>query len=309
MRGTRYAAWLALIYVLTASVWILASSQVAFWLSSRPDVLRSIEQVKGIAFVLVTGGALFLGTRALFARIEAAADELVVRERALLNNERRALAGLMAATVAHDANNVLASVLFDLDALDDPREGPEARARLKAAVSRLVELNRRLVQVKRNSTSTNAVPAELGAVVDDAVELVRKHPALRRVQLEVRRASALQVVTQPVLISQIVANLLVNAGEATNGSGRVSLRLAPEGEGVALEVHDSGPGVAPERRAGLFEALTSSKPDGSGMGLFSVRACARALGGEVEVGDSDLGGACFKVRLPRRPPRANESFG
>ncbi len=303
MRGTRYAAWLASIYVVVATVWILGSSQVAYWLADRPDVLRSIEQVKGVAFVLVTGAALFLGARALFGRIERAAEDLVLRERALVGNERRALAGLMAATVAHDANNVLAGVLFDLEALGDPAEAPAAQGRLKAAVSRLVELNRRLVQMKRNSTSSNTVPVELGTVVREAVELVRKHPALRRTELDLSLGAPLQVSTQPVLISQIVANLLVNAGEATDGSGRVSVRLGPEGEGVLLEVHDSGPGVPVERRAGLFEALTSTKPDGSGMGLFSVRACARALGGEVSVGDSELGGARFRVRLPRRPPQ------
>jgi len=309
MRGQRYAAWLATVYVLVASVWILVSSQVAYLLESRPEVLRSIEQGKGVAFVLVTGVGLYVGARTLFGRIEAAARELVVRERALINNQRRALAGLMAATVAHDANNVLAAVLFDLDALDDPREGTAARTRLKAAVSRLVELNRRLVQVKRHSASSNTVPVELGEVVREAVELVRKHPSLRGTRLKVSTGPALELHTQPLLISQIVANLLVNAGEAVGASGQVALEVRSEAEAVVLEVHDSGPGVPPERRANLFEALVSTKPDGSGMGLFSVRACARALGGDASVGDSPLGGACFRVRFPRAPPRDRDPPG
>jgi signal transduction histidine kinase len=102
-----------------------------------------------------------------------------------------------------------------------------------------------------------------------------------------------------VLVSQVVTNLLVNAGEATGGKGLIEVRVVPAGDEVRLEVHDSGPGVPLNRRATLFEALASTKPEGSGMGLFSVRACARAMGGDVAVLDSDLGGACFRVSFPR----------
>jgi two-component system, NtrC family, sensor kinase len=297
--GARYAAWIAITYVVVASLWIVTSSEVASWLVREADALHRVEQFKGVGFVLITGVALFWGARAAFRRIEAAAGELLRRERALLTNERRAFAGLMAGTVAHDANNVLASVLFDLEALDDAAEAAAARVRLKAAVSRLIELNRRLVQVTRQSTTSRLGTLELGAAVREAVDLVRKHPALRRAAIEVLTGPPAKVVAQPLLISQIVANLMVNAGEATGGTGRLSVRVLARDAQVHLEVHDSGPGVAPERRASIFEALSSTKPEGSGMGLFSVRACARALGGQVEVLDSELGGACFQVRLPR----------
>jgi signal transduction histidine kinase len=65
-----------------------------------------------------------------------------------------------------------------------------------------------------------------------------------------------------------------------------------------IAVHDNGPGVAVERRAGLFDALVTTKPNGTGLGLFSVKACATALGGRVDVGDSPLGGAVFSIVLP-----------
>jgi two-component system CitB family sensor kinase len=76
------------------------------------------------------------------------------------------------------------------------------------------------------------------------------------------------------------------------------VRVRTEAGRAVIEVHDNGPGVPVERRADLFTSLATTKPDGNGLGLFSVKACANGLGGQVEVGDSPLGGALFRIRLP-----------
>ena len=99
----------------------------------------------------------------------------------------------------------------------------------------------------------------------------------------------------------MVSNLVLNAGEAANGRGTIEVATAEQGDEVLIEVHDDGPGVAKERRATLFDNLATTKATGTGLGLFSVRACAQGLGGSVEVGESPLGGALFRVRLPRQP--------
>lgn len=301
-RSIRYAAWLAAVYVVVSATWISATSALAVWLEPRVEGLHRIEQIKGIGFVLVSGAVLYLGACALFRRIEMAGERLVRQERALVANERRVFAGLMAGSVAHDANNVLQALLVDVDDLaraETPRADAEViHQRLTASVDRLVDLNRRLVQVTRHTATAHAVVLDVGVAVREAVELVRKHPAMQGVAIELTTAS-LPLAAQPGLISQIVTNLVVNAGEAAGEGGRVAVRVLEHPGEVRVEVHDSGPGVPRERRATLFEALTTTKPDGNGMGLFSVRACAKALGGDVGVGDSELGGACFWVRLPR----------
>ncbi len=304
MYRTRYAFWLALLYLLVAGAWIMGSSEVATWFAHDVVLLRRIEEIKGLAFVIVTAGALFVGARVLFARIEQAAEELVRRERALVSNERRAFAGLMAASVAHDVNNVLMVVLSDVDELRDPQtkeRAASAHARLQTSLQHLVDLNRRLVLTVRHNTNARMEPLELTAATRETVEFDRKHQALRNTTLTLDLGPPVTLLAQPVLVSQLVTNLVVNAGEATGGKGQVEVRLAATLSEVTLEVHDSGPGVPPERRATLFEALATTKTDGNGMGLFSVRACARALGGDVAVLDSPLGGACFRVTLPRAP--------
>jgi nitrogen-specific signal transduction histidine kinase len=66
-------------------------------------------------------------------------------------------------------------------------------------------------------------------------------------------------------------------------------------------VHDNGPGIPQERRSSLFDAMTTTKQGGSGLGLFSARTCVHGLGGMLEVAVSPLGGALLRVRLPRHP--------
>jgi nitrogen-specific signal transduction histidine kinase len=79
------------------------------------------------------------------------------------------------------------------------------------------------------------------------------------------------------------------------------VRVLAEGDGARIEVHDDGPGVAPELRDHVFDGFVTTKPEGSGLGLLSMRVAAFEHGGRVALADSDLGGACFQLWLPREP--------
>ncbi|GMU59912.1 MAG: hypothetical protein AMXMBFR34_16750 [Myxococcaceae bacterium] len=134
-------------------------------------------------------------------------------------------------------------------------------------------------------------------VVSSAAELVRRHSALRRAKLQVELPQPIELNASPVFVSQIVTNLVVNVGEATDGKGRVTVRTRHDEERAVLEVQDDGPGIAAERRPGLFDALVTTKATGSGMGLFSA---ATAMGGTVSVDEAPGGGALFRIALPLR---------
>ena len=101
----------------------------------------------------------------------------------------------------------------------------------------------------------------------------------------------------------MLLNLLLNASEATGGQGRVHLKIAESGESVSFEVHDNGPGIPAQVRDRVFDPFFTTKTEGHGLGLLSVQACAEAHGGMAEVGSStELGGALFRVLLPRQRP-------
>ncbi|MEW5740571.1 MAG: HAMP domain-containing sensor histidine kinase [Myxococcota bacterium] len=299
MKTTRWAALLAGGYLLLAGAWITFSGSIAASSATSKEELETIEFWKGWGFMFVTSTGLFFASRFALKRIEEAGQELVQRERAMVANERRVFAGLIASSVAHDANNVLAVVLTELQLIRGGQIDHATLTRIRDALEQLAQLNRRLVQAGRQAR-TSIQPVELRAVVRDAVELVRFHPSLRRVKLTVEAPEAIELNASQVFLSQIVTNLVVNAGEATGGKGSVTVRVRKTEDRALLEVEDDGPGIPVDRRADLFDALVTTKPDGNGMGLFSVKAAAVAMGGSVSVDEAPGGGALFRVSLPLR---------
>lgn len=120
---------------------------------------------------------------------------------------------------------------------------------------------------------------------------------------DVSRVSAGQVAADPVLLSQVVANLLANA--ARHARAVVVVSLAETGSDVLLVVEDDGEGVPLEHRESIFDRFArldegrARDAGGSGLGLAIVRSVVEAFDGEVRVEAGRTGGARFVVRLPR----------
>ena len=100
------------------------------------------------------------------------------------------------------------------------------------------------------------------------------------------------------LVKGILTNLLENAAEAAGDGGRIlGVTRAANGR-VAIEVHDSGPGLSEQARTSLFQPTISFKKKGMGLGLSIARKSALLSGGDIVVVKGELGGAGFRVLLP-----------
>jgi signal transduction histidine kinase len=104
-------------------------------------------------------------------------------------------------------------------------------------------------------------------------------------------------------LTQVLLNLTRNALEAMPDGGRLRLEAAATPRAVTLAVTDSGPGIAPEARARLFEPYYTTKARGLGLGLAIARQIVEAHGGAIDVEPADGGGSRFRVTLPREPGR------
>lgn len=300
----RYAAILAVPYFLIAWLYVLLTSGLAGSLAVDTAQLALIEKLKGTAFIFLSALFIYFVSRVLFARILAQKREIDTKTAALLQSENRAVAGVFASSIAHDMNNIMMGLYNDVAEYATlpglPEEEKERASRLRFAAGEMIALASHLSRSGREDGGAPGTPlrVSLAPLVEETVAFARHHRRIRHCNLEVSITAGGTIEGVPVILRQILLNLLLNAADATDGEGRLRV-CCEEGEGTAvLEVHDDGPGVAVEQRGTIFEAFHTTRESGSGLGLHSVRAGVEVHGGRVEVTESPLGGALFRITLP-----------
>lgn len=297
----RHAALLALCYGVLGIGYILVSGRIAEALASTKLQLSEIEMLKGFGFVMLTAVLLFFLALGYLQRLEAKEAEACREREIAMAADRRAVAGLFAASVAHDINNVLTVNSMALERLITAPALPEDARRLVDTLEqtnrRLRELVQRLAKTGGGEPSAGMRELDLVHLVGEVLDLARHHLKVKRCQLETRLPAVLRLKGDADLLHRMVLNLLLNAADATGNQGHLRVVAREEAGQVLLEVHDDGPGVPADQREKVFQPLYTTKPEGSGLGLLSVTLCARAHGGKATVVDSELGGACFRVEL------------
>jgi len=141
------------------------------------------------------------------------------------------------------------------------------------------------------------IPTDLAEVVDHVLALYAARA--EAVRLEKSLASLPPVLADPDLLARALGNLVANAIEAMPEGGTLRVRTRLEGDGVAIDVEDTGRGLSAEAQAQLFVPYQTTKPGGTGLGLAIVQGIVSDHGGRVDVGSGPEGGARFTIVLPR----------
>ncbi|HEY8090275.1 MAG TPA: HAMP domain-containing sensor histidine kinase [Polyangiaceae bacterium] len=241
-------------------------------------------------------------------------ERLTQAQAQLLRAERMASVGRLAAGVAHEIGNPIAAIMGMLDLLlggDVPEEAQrDFVQRMRKETDRIHTVLRDLLDFARpeeRPPSGGAAPApgEVRAVAADVVALVRTQKSFRDVRLDVEVEGDPHVVLPGPRLTQVLLNLVLNAGaavaDAGKRDGRVIVRARAGGDRVRIEVEDDGPGVAPEVRDRLFEPFVTTKEvgEGTGLGLAVCRGLVESAGGEIHLDATEPGkGARFVVSLP-----------
>jgi signal transduction histidine kinase len=301
---------LSLLYVVLCGAYIVFSGVIAAGLAESVHELERVEIAKGLIFVLATGALFFALAFTVLRRISLQEIRVIQQKSALLESERRAMVGIFAASIAHDIANILVVARGNLrvieDTLRDEREKADARNTLRRSLEELKVLTRRLVSIEHERIPIEAGDFELDQLVREVVALARSHINVRSCTVRVTANDPVTIYGNRSMLAMLLLNLILNAADATRGRGRIDVSLRRLDSEALLEVQDDGPGVPAERREAIFDAFYSSKAHGTGLGLLTVKVCAEEHGGRVAVSESELGGACFRVTLPReRPPEAD----
>jgi signal transduction histidine kinase len=275
--------------------------------------LRRVGRNEGLMLVESAPNALTNDVRAvlevLAGQVAIAVEDCrlananVQLERRVAEGERLAALGQMAATVAHEVRNPLSAIKSIAQVMSEDEGLKTQHARdLSLIVGETDRLSNSVTQLL--SFASKAPPASVPCRAD---ELLRSVAGLFRADADERRIAlqssavgdaALDGV-QTAAVRDALSNLLLNALQATPAGGRVAIDSICDGESIQFSVSDSGPGIAAELQARIWEPFFTTRQRGTGLGLAIVRKRMEEAGGTARLVPSRNGkGARFELRLP-----------
>ena len=243
----------------------------------------------------------------LYSELADFANELERSQAQLVQAEKMAAIGRLAASVAHEINNPLQAIhntlhLAIMDQLPEEKRR-QYLAMAQSEVERLIEIVQRMLDFYRPSKG-GRVEADVNEIVQNVLALAQKRIEHSNVRVHTRLADDLPLVPAvPDQLAQVFLNILINAVEATPEEGeiRIGTLLSQDGEWVLVAFRDSGPGLTPDQVQSIFEPFYTTKPHGTGLGLAISYGIVERHGGTIEVSSQAGLGATFIVRLPVHP--------
>ncbi|MCP4499743.1 MAG: HAMP domain-containing protein [Deltaproteobacteria bacterium] len=238
-------------------------------------------------------------------------DDVSEQERTkeqLLESERLAAIGRLAAQITHEIRNPLSSVALNIELLGDdiPYLPTERQAEMRSILDAVGGEVERLTQITEGYLRFARLPGtrlqdgDVGDVLADLVAFSQKEAALSEVMLELNVEEGLpKVPHDPARLRQALLNLLKNGLEATGAGGTVRLSVRADGKDfVQVKIDDSGTGFNDDTKENLFVPFFTTKEGGTGLGLTVAKEIIEEHGGEISIHNSVLGGASLRVHLP-----------
>jgi PAS domain S-box-containing protein len=251
----------------------------------------------------------------LFFKDLTRVEQLEERDRL---RDRLAALGEMAAAIAHEVKNPLASIEVMAGVLKRQlSDKPEALETLNDIIKEAKMANAIVVEVLEfvRPIHVQVERTSLADVLKDSITIAEGKRRRGLVAIETHIASDVpDLLADAHQLRQLFSNLLANAFEALGGEGNVDIRasLAPASDGtdspddpatpqVVVEVRDNGPGIAPDDLERIFSPFFTTKPQGTGLGLAIVRKVVDAHEGRIDAVSAPGRGAMFRVTLPVVP--------
>ena len=267
------------------------------------DDERLLTNIAGLAALAFRSARLFDERTRAFQELAAAQDQLVRTEKL------RAL-GEMASGVAHDFNNVLASILGRAQLLLRKVEDPKLRQWLQVierAATDGARTVRRVQEFARIRRDQPFVPVDLNRVVKEAVEVTQsrwgEEAQSQGVTIEVTTvlAPVPAIAGDPAELREALTNLILNAVDAMPAGGTLALTTQAGEDEVVLEVGDTGVGMSEEIQRQVFDPFFTTKgPKGTGLGLSITYGIVARHGGTITVASAAGQGTTFSLTLPVR---------
>ena len=282
---------------------ILLAASLGLWLTRA--IVRRVESLRQ--------GARRIGSGDLGARIELDGNDefaelaasfnqmaasLAREQAALVRSQKLASIGQVAAGVAHELNNPL-SVILGYTKLLRAVPGPHAAdlAIVDAEARQCQRIVAELLDLARPHR-LEVRPVDLATLAREAVDRLEGAGALHDRKVEVVAHHPVVVPADAGRMRQVIANVVVNAAEATAQTGKITIAAHTEAGCAVLTIADDGPGIPPDVLAQVFDPFVTTKPHGTGLGLAIAQAIVDAHGGRISIASSAATGTCVSLHLP-----------
>jgi len=250
------------------------------------------------------------GVRELLLVAEDVTDALATKSR-LIQTERLAAIGRMAAHVTHEVRNPLSSIGLNVEMLEEElaggQDGPKVLlAAIHREIERLTGITEEYLRMARVPGSM-LEPEDVGDLVRGTADFMRRELQAAGVELEVQVARPLPMVAiDEAQFRQVLLNLLRNGREAVGSGGTVRVgveatRAAPAQDrpaGLQIRVSDDGPGMDEETRARIFDLFYTTKKSGTGLGLPLTQQIVLAHAGHITCHSAPSKGTTFELWFP-----------
>ena len=255
----------------------------------------------------------YLGKEAILTNMMDITRTIELEHQAIMNDRMTSL-GRIATGIIHELRNPLSGINVYLSTLrrqlqdssknqgfEDVNLAGNILEKLQSASNSIESVIKRVMDFARPGIS-NLVLTDLNQTIEEAVSLCSV--TLRKKEIELEKYlqdPTPRCYTDPHLIQQVILNLITNAGQAmeqTGKKGKIELRSWNEGGWAYFSVADSGPGIPPNLRGKIFDPFFTTKQEGMGIGLSICQRIIEDHGGSLTTAASSLGGAEFRVKIP-----------
>ncbi|MDH4257768.1 MAG: cache domain-containing protein [Candidatus Aminicenantes bacterium] len=275
--------------------------------NSRDEIGYLADSFNQMTADLKTANQKLIGWgRTLEKKVQERTKELREMQAHLIQSEKLASLGKLAAGIAHEINNPLGGILIYSHLLleDTPKESPhlENLKKIVKETSRCKDIVRGLLEFARPKEPEMSW-INLNDVVDRSLAIVEGQALFQNIKINKKFASALpKIVADGSQLQQVFMNIIINAAEAMDGKGTLSLSTSLDTDGTHIEakITDTGHGIKEEDKKRLFEPFFSTKEVGKGTGLglaISYSIIQKHLG-TIEVESQEGKGSTFTVKLP-----------
>jgi signal transduction histidine kinase len=238
--------------------------------------------------------------------------ELERAQAQLVQSEKLASIGEMAAAVAHGLRNPLASLRASAQLVLRHPGTPAAGEQLRAIIEEVDRLDRRITHLLTFSRPApfHPLPERIEPLIQGILPAFTERMRSQGVALSLELQPGLpEFVADPMRLEQALVELVSNALDAMPGGGRLTLAAAPAdgaGEpGLALEIRDTGWGIAPDVLREVGQPFFTTRPEGTGLGLATARRFIEQHGGRLDLTSRQGEGTTVRIWLPLRPPVAS----